>query len=87
MHHEDKYPKAAEKFLQDSKMAAWHNETLWMVRTKRDKMGEFPEGRAAQQAPRELKPYSNSHHLSCSCWSSEKNATANGAIALGERRR
>ena len=26
-----KHSKAAEKFLQDSKMAAWHNETLWMV--------------------------------------------------------
>ena len=33
-----KHSKAAEKFLQDSKMAAWHNETLWMVRAKRDKM-------------------------------------------------
>ena len=39
-----KHSKAAEKFLQDSKMAAWHNETLWMVRAKRDKMSkEVPE--------------------------------------------
>ena len=35
-----KHSKAAEKFLQDSKMAAWHNETLWMVRAKRDKMSK-----------------------------------------------
>ena len=39
-----RHSKAAEKFLQDSKMAAWHNETLWLVRAKRDKMSkEVPE--------------------------------------------
>ena len=28
------HSKAAEKFLWNSDMAAWHNETLWMVRAK-----------------------------------------------------
>ena len=39
-----KHAKAAEKFLENPVMAAWHNETLWMVRAKRDKMSkEVPE--------------------------------------------
>ena len=38
------HSKAAEKFLRNGDMAAWHNETLWMVRAKRDKMSkEVPE--------------------------------------------
>lgn len=46
-----KHSKAAEKFLQDSKMAAWHNETLWMVRAKKgqDEQGSSRMGRASQQ--------------------------------------
>ena len=57
-----KHSKAAEKFLQDSKMAAWHNETLWMVRVKRDKMSkEVPEWEELRNKACELKLYSNSH--------------------------
>ena len=57
-----KHSKAAEKFLQDSKMAAWHNETLWMVRAKRDKMSkEVPEWEELRNKACELKLYSNSH--------------------------
>ena len=46
-----KHSKAAEKFLQDSKMAAWHNETLWMVRAEKgqDEQGSSRMGRASQQ--------------------------------------
>ena len=56
-----KHSKAAEKFLQDSKMAAWHNETLWMVRAKRDKMSkEVPEWEELRNKACELKLYSNS---------------------------
>ena len=55
-----KHSKAAEKFLQDSKMAAWHNETLWMVRAKRDKMSkEVPEWEELRNKACELKLYSN----------------------------
>ena len=40
------HSKAAEKFLRNGDMAAWHNETLWMVRAKRDKMSkEVPNGK------------------------------------------
>ena len=75
-----KHSKAAEKFLQDSKMAAWHNETLWMVRAKRDKMSkEVPEWEELRNKACELKLYSNSH-LEELLQEFEKNATANGAI-------
>ena len=56
-----RHSKAAEKFLQDSKMAAWHNETLWLVRAKRDKMSkEVPEWEELRNKACELKLYSNS---------------------------
>ena len=75
-----KHSKAAEKFLRDSKMAAWHNETLWMVRAKRDKMSkEVPEWEELRNKACELKLYSNSH-LEELLLEFEKNATANGAI-------
>ncbi len=35
-----KHAKAAGEFLKNRDMAAWHDETLWMVRAKRDK-GDF----------------------------------------------
>ena len=57
-----KHSKAAEKFLQDSKMAAWHNETLWMVRAKRDKMSKDVDVCVELRIKScELKLYSNSH--------------------------
>ena len=75
-----RHSKAAEKFLQDSKMAAWHNETLWLVRAKRDKMSkEVPEWEELRNKACELKLYSNSH-LEELLLEFEKNATANGAI-------
>ena len=47
-----KHAKAAEKFLENPVMAAWHNETLWMVRAKRDKMSkEVPEWEELLQQP------------------------------------
>ena len=39
-----KHSKAAGKFLENKELAAWHDETLWMVRAKRDKVSkEVPE--------------------------------------------
>lgn len=39
-----KHAKAAGEFLKNQEMAAWHDETLWMVRAKRDKMSkQVPE--------------------------------------------
>ena len=75
-----KHAKAAEKFLENPVMAAWHNETLWMVRAKRDKMSkEVPEWEELRDKACALKLYSNSH-LEELLLEFEKNATANGAI-------
>ena len=39
-----KHSKAAAEFLENKKQAAWHDETLWLVRAKRDKLSkEVPE--------------------------------------------
>ena len=60
-------------------MAAWHDETLWMVRAKRDKMSkEVPEWEQLRDAACALKMYSNSH-LDQLLQEFEKNALANGA--------
>lgn len=57
-----KHSKAAEKFLENKDMVAWHNETLWMVRAKRDKMSrELPEWEDLREKACQLKLYSNSH--------------------------
>lgn len=75
-----RHSKAAEKFLENSEMAAWHNETLWMVRAKRDKLSkEVPEWEDLREKACELKLYSNSH-LEELLVEFEKNAIANGAI-------
>ena len=75
-----KHAKAAEAFLKDAPMAEWHNETLWMVRAKRDKMSrEVPEWEDLREKACQLKLYSNSH-LDELLLEFEKNATANGAI-------
>lgn len=57
-----KHSKAAEKFLQNKEQVAWHNETLWMVRAKRDKMSrELSEWEDLREKACQLKLYSNSH--------------------------
>ena len=39
-----KHAKAAAGFLENKKQAAWYDETLWLVRAKRDKQSkEVPE--------------------------------------------
>lgn len=75
-----KHAKAAENFLKDRQMAAWHNETLWMVRAKRDKISrELPEWEDLREKACQLKMYSNSH-LEELLVEFEKHATANGAV-------
>ena len=74
------HSKAAEKFLRNGDMAAWHNETLWMVRAKRDKMSHsLPEWERLRELACDIKLYSNSH-LDTLLEEFEKNAIANGAI-------
>lgn len=75
-----KHSIAAARFIENRKQEAWHDETLWMVRAKRDKMSkEVPEWEDLREKACQLKLYSNSH-LEELLIEFEKNATANGAI-------
>ena len=49
------HSKAAATFLQDKAMSAWHDETLWMVRAKRDNLSKsIPEWEALRDAASEI---------------------------------
>lgn len=73
-----KHAEAAGKFLENKTLASWHDETLWMVRAKRDKMGKaVPEWELLRDMASAIKMYSNSH-LDLLLQEFEKNALANG---------
>ena len=75
-----KHAKQATEFLKNKKQAAWHDETLWMVREKRDRMAhDVPEWEDLREAASQLNMYSNSH-LAELLEEFEQNATRNGAI-------
>ena len=45
------HSKAAEKFIADKERTAWHNQALWFVREKRDRMARsVPEWEALREA-------------------------------------
>jgi L-lactate dehydrogenase complex protein LldF len=48
---------AAAKFLRDPERAAWHNQTLWYVRDKRDKASAIPEWESLRDAAAALKAH------------------------------
>ena len=74
-----KHSKAAEKFQENKELAAWHDQTLWMMRAKRDKISrEVPEWEHLRDMASAIKMYSNSH-LDLLLQEFEKNAQANGA--------
>ena len=57
-----KHAIAAARFLENKENEAWHDHTLWMVRTKRDKMSHsLPEWERLRELASEIKLYSNSH--------------------------
>lgn len=73
------HSKNAARFLKDKEQVAWHDQTLWMVRAKRDKLGKgIPEWEKLRDAASAIKMYSNSH-LDTLLTTFEKNAIANGA--------
>ena len=75
-----KHAIAAARFLENKENEAWHDHTLWMVRTKRDKMSHsLPEWERLRELASEIKLYSNSH-LDTLLEEFEINAIANGAI-------
>ena len=75
-----KHNKAACKYLKDTAKVDWQDETLWLVRGKRDRLSkEIPEWEALRDAASAIKLYSNSH-LPQLLEEFEAKATANGAI-------
>lgn len=75
-----KHNTAARKYLKDTAKVDWQDETLWLVRGKRDRLSkEIPEWEALRDAASAIKLYSNSH-LPQLLEEFEAKATANGAI-------
>ena len=80
-----KHSKAAGKFLENKELATWHDETLWMVRAKRDKVSkEVPEWEHLRDMASAIKMYSNSH-LDQLLLEFEKNAFADGLMYIGRK--
>lgn len=74
-----KHSRAAAEFLKNKKQAEWYDETLWVVRAKRDRVSkEVPEWEELRDMACALKLYSNTH-LEELLLEFEANAQANGA--------
>jgi len=57
-----KHSEAAARFIADKKEEQWHNETLWFVRDKRDKMSKaVPEWEALREYASLVKMHTLSH--------------------------
>ena len=75
-----KHNTAAHRYLEDTAKVDWQDETLWLVRGKRDRLSkEIPEWEALRDAASAIKLYSNSH-LPQLLAEFEAKATENGAI-------
>lgn len=75
-----KHAKAAARFLEHRAEEAWHDETLWLVRMKRDQMSRtVPEWERLRELASEIKLYSNSH-LADLLETFEAHALANGVL-------
>ena len=69
----EKHAVAARKYLKDTAKVDWQDETLWLVRGKRDRLAKaLPEWEALRDAASRIKLYSNSrtryHNKSNSIW-------------------
>lgn len=57
-----KHTKAANRFLDNKDQAAWHNETLWFVREKRDRVAmDIPEWEELRELSSKIKMHTVSH--------------------------
>jgi len=75
-----KHTKAAKLFLKNKPQEIWHNETLWFVREKRDRMAmSVPEWEQLRELAAEIKMHTLSH-LDEYLLRFEENAKANGVI-------
>lgn len=75
---EKSHAKAAALFNEDEQRVDWHNETLWMVRSKRDRMArQLPEWEALRSEASAIKEHTLSH-LDEYLVAFEQNALRNG---------
>ncbi len=57
-----KHREAAACFIADRQQEKWHNQTLWLVRQKRDKqVMEFPEWEALRELAHQIKMHTATH--------------------------
>lgn len=57
-----KHTKAAERFLSNKGQETWHNETLWFVREKRDRMAfSIPEWEQLRETANKIKMHTITH--------------------------
>ena len=74
------HAKAAATFLENRPRVAWHDQALWFVREKRDKMSHaVPEWEELRQMAHDLKRY-NITHLAELLQQFEANAQKNGVV-------
>src|SRR5574344_2064127 len=74
------HSERAALFLQDQKRVSWHDETLWIVRKKRDKAAAaVKEWEELREKASQVKEYVLSD-LAYLLLEFEKNATQNGAV-------
>lgn len=72
------HAQASERFIQDQERTDWHNETLWWVRSKRDRASkQLEEWEALREHASQIKDYTLSH-LPALLEAFEAQATANG---------
>lgn len=75
-----KHTAAANRFLADTKEAQWHNETLWLVREKRDRLAmAVPEWEQLRDMASRIKMHTVTH-LDTYLEKFAEKAEANGAI-------
>jgi L-lactate dehydrogenase complex protein LldF len=75
-----KHAKAAARFIQNRAQEAWHNETLWMVREKRDRLAMvLPEWEALRELSGRIKMHTITH-LDTYIEQFADRAEANGAV-------
>ena len=73
------HAKAAKKFIADRERTAWHDQALYFVREKRDRMAHgVPEWEALRETASRMKKHTISN-LAYYLEMFERNATANGA--------
>lgn len=75
-----KHAEAASRFIDNKEQEIWHNETLWLVRAKRDKMAmQLPEWEELRELANKIKMHTITH-FDTYLDQFASNAEANGVI-------